>query len=48
MLLVHSKGGSIADLKAQIDYFRMHYKVFAMDSRDQGRIPTWVVPLSWI
>jgi pimeloyl-ACP methyl ester carboxylesterase len=37
LLLVHGNGGSIADFKAQIDYFRQHYKVIAMDSRDQGR-----------
>ena len=37
LLLVHGNGGSIADFKAQIDYFRKHYKVIAMDSRDQGR-----------
>jgi len=35
--LVHGNGGSIADFKAQIDYFRKRYKVIAMDSRDQGR-----------
>ncbi|MGA9039321.1 MAG: alpha/beta hydrolase [Terriglobales bacterium] len=37
LLLVHGNGGSIADFKAQIDYFRKHYKVIAMDSRDQGK-----------
>jgi pimeloyl-ACP methyl ester carboxylesterase len=37
LLLIHGNGGSIADFKAQIDYFRMHYQVIAMDSRDQGR-----------
>jgi pimeloyl-ACP methyl ester carboxylesterase len=37
LLLVHGNGGSIADFKAQIDYFRKGYKVIAMDSRDQGR-----------
>jgi pimeloyl-ACP methyl ester carboxylesterase len=37
LLLVHGNGGSIADFKPQIDYFRQHYKVIAMDSRDQGR-----------
>jgi len=37
LLLVHGNGGSIADFKAQIDYFRKRYKVIAMDSRDQGR-----------
>ena len=37
LLLVHGGGGSIADFRLQIDYFRQHYKVIAMDSRDQGR-----------
>ncbi|HEY7284474.1 MAG TPA: alpha/beta hydrolase [Vicinamibacterales bacterium] len=37
MLLVHGNGGSIADLGAQIDYFRKRYRVIAMDSRDQGQ-----------
>ena len=37
VLLVHPNGGNIAALKAQIEYFRKHYKVIAMDSRDQGR-----------
>ena len=37
ILLVHGNGGNIASLKAQIEYFRKHYKVIAMDSRDQGR-----------
>jgi pimeloyl-ACP methyl ester carboxylesterase len=37
ILLVHGGGLSIASFKAQIEYFRQHYKVIAMDSRDQGR-----------
>jgi pimeloyl-ACP methyl ester carboxylesterase len=37
LLLVHGNGGSIADLSAQIAYFRTRYQVIAMDSRDQGR-----------
>jgi pimeloyl-ACP methyl ester carboxylesterase len=37
LLLVHGGGLSIASSKAQIEYFRQHYKVIAMDSRDQGR-----------
>lgn len=37
LLLVHGNGGSIADFKAQITFFRTRYKVIAMDSRDQGR-----------
>jgi pimeloyl-ACP methyl ester carboxylesterase len=37
LLLVHVNGGSIADFAPQIAHFRKHYKVIAMDSRDQGR-----------
>lgn len=37
LLLVHGNGLSIGSFKAQIDYFRKHYRVIAMDSRDQGR-----------
>lgn len=37
ILLIHGNGVSIASFKAQIEYFRQHYKVIAMDSRDQGR-----------
>jgi pimeloyl-ACP methyl ester carboxylesterase len=37
LLLVHGNGGSIANFKAQIEYFRKHYKVIAMDSREQGK-----------
>jgi pimeloyl-ACP methyl ester carboxylesterase len=37
LLLVHGNGGSIANFKAQIDYFRKRYEVIAMDSRDQGK-----------
>jgi pimeloyl-ACP methyl ester carboxylesterase len=35
--LVHGNGSSIGTFKAQIDYFRKHYRVIAMDSRDQGK-----------
>jgi pimeloyl-ACP methyl ester carboxylesterase len=37
LLLVHGNGSSIGELKAQIDHFRKHYKVIAMDSRDHGK-----------
>ena len=37
LLLVHGNGGSIADFRAQIPYFRQRYKVIVMDSRDQGK-----------
>jgi pimeloyl-ACP methyl ester carboxylesterase len=37
VLLIHGNGSSIGSLTAQIGYFRKHYQVIAMDSRDQGR-----------
>jgi pimeloyl-ACP methyl ester carboxylesterase len=37
LLLIHGNGGSIADLKAQIDHFRTRFWVIAMDSRDHGK-----------
>ncbi|HEV8397369.1 MAG TPA: alpha/beta hydrolase [Vicinamibacterales bacterium] len=37
LLLIHGNGGSTADFKAQIPYFKKRYRVIAMDSRDQGR-----------
>jgi pimeloyl-ACP methyl ester carboxylesterase len=37
LLLVHGNGGSIGELKAQIDHFRKRYRVIAMDSRDHGK-----------
>jgi pimeloyl-ACP methyl ester carboxylesterase len=37
LLLIHGNGGSIADFAAQIPFFTPHYKVIAMDSRDQGK-----------
>jgi pimeloyl-ACP methyl ester carboxylesterase len=37
LLLIHGNGASIGSFAAQIEYFRHHYRVIAMDSRDQGR-----------
>jgi pimeloyl-ACP methyl ester carboxylesterase len=37
LLMIHGNGGSIADMKPQIAYFRNRYKVIAMDSRDHGK-----------
>jgi pimeloyl-ACP methyl ester carboxylesterase len=47
LLLVHGNGGSIADWRAQIDFFRKHYRVIAMDSRSQGRSGTGPDSLSY-
>lgn len=37
VLLIHGNGSSIAEMSAQIEYFRKHYMVIAMDSRDHGK-----------
>jgi pimeloyl-ACP methyl ester carboxylesterase len=37
LLLIHGNGCSIWTMKYQIAYFRQHYRVIAMDSRDHGR-----------
>jgi len=47
LLLIHGNGGSISDLSAQIDFFRKHYKVIAMDSRDHGKSSDSPTPLNY-
>lgn len=47
LLLIHGNGGSIADLGAQITYFRRRYRVIAMDSRDHGRSGDGPAPLTY-
>ncbi|HQT92513.1 MAG TPA: alpha/beta hydrolase, partial [Candidatus Kryptobacter bacterium] len=37
LLLMHGNGGSIYDLRYQIQEFAMHFEVIAVDSRAQGR-----------
>jgi len=37
LLVIHGNGNSIGGMAAQIAYFREHYQVIAMDSRDHGR-----------
>lgn len=37
LLLIHGNGGSIGEMKWQIDHFRRQYRVIAMDSRDHGK-----------
>ena len=37
VLLIHGNGSSIGWFRAQIDFFRNHYQVIAMDSREQGK-----------
>lgn len=47
LFLVHGNGGSIGMLGAQIEYFKGHRKVIAMDSRDQGRSGDSAGPITY-
>ncbi|MBX3483841.1 alpha/beta hydrolase [Phenylobacterium sp.] len=47
LLLVHGNGGSLGMLAAQIDGFKGHRKVIAMDSRDQGRSGDSAGPITY-
>ncbi len=47
LLLVHGNGADIGSLRRQIEYFRAHYTVIAMDSRDHGRSADSAVPLTY-
>ena len=47
LLLVHGNGANIGGFRQQIEYFRAHYTVVAMDSRDQGRSADSTVPLTY-
>jgi pimeloyl-ACP methyl ester carboxylesterase len=45
--MIHGNGGSISNFRAQINFFRKHYKVIAMDSRDQGKSGDSVGPITY-
>lgn len=47
ILLIHGNGGSIGGFTAQIEHFKTHYKVIAMDSREQGRSTGSDVPITY-
>ena len=47
LLVVHGNGGHIGHLAAQIDHFRKHYRVIAMDSRDHGKSADSPGPLTY-
>lgn len=47
LLLVHGNGGSLGLLGAQIDHFKAHRMVIAMDSRDQGRSGDSAGPITY-
>ncbi len=47
LLVIHPNGASIAAMKRQIDYFRTHYRVIAMDTRDHGKSGDSTGPLTY-
>lgn len=47
VLVVHGNGGSIAHVGRQIDFFRQHYKVIAMDSREHGKSADSPAPITY-
>ena len=47
LLVVHPNGTSIAAMKPQIEYFRKHYRVIAMDTRDHGKSGDSTGPLTY-
>ena len=47
LLIIQGNNAGIFSLSAQINYFRQHYKVIAMDSRDQGRSGDSVGPITY-
>jgi pimeloyl-ACP methyl ester carboxylesterase len=47
LLLVHGNGMSIGSMAAQIDFFRKHRRVVAMDSRDHGRSADSADPITY-
>lgn len=47
LLVVHGNGGSIGSLSAQIDFFKAHYRVIAMDSREQGKSGSSDAPINY-
>jgi len=47
LLIIHGNGGSIRDVRRQIEFFRSYFKVIAMDSRDQGKSGDSQEPLTY-
>jgi pimeloyl-ACP methyl ester carboxylesterase len=47
LLVIHGNGGSIGTMAAQIDFFRTHRRVIAMDSRDQGKSGDSAGPITY-
>lgn len=47
LLMIHGNGASIWSLKPQIEFFRRHYRVIVMDSRDHGRSADAPGPLTF-
>jgi pimeloyl-ACP methyl ester carboxylesterase len=47
LLLVHGNGASIGSFAKQIEHFKLHYRVIAMDSREQGKSTGSDAPLTY-
>ncbi len=47
LLLIHGNGATIGSLAAQIEYFKGHRRVIAMDSRDHGRSGDSAGPITY-
>lgn len=47
LLLVHGNGLSIGSMAAQIEFFKTHRKVIAMDSRDHGKSADSDTPITY-
>lgn len=47
LMVIHGNGGSIADMKCQIDHFRKTRRVIAMDSRAHGKSEKGSGPLTY-
>lgn len=47
LLLVHGNGASIGSFLKQIDHFKSHYRVIAMDSREQGKSTGSDAPITY-
>ncbi len=48
IVLIHGNGGSIAQMKYQIDFFEKHYKVIVADSRGHGKSDLGNKPLTYL
>ncbi len=48
LLLIHGNGGSIKNMRYQIDFFSKHYKIIAVDSRAHGKTNMGLGKLTYV